>query len=240
MADQISQDGFALLARDVVDAGREHAVDVERLALGLGMGAHHGLHGLRIDLAAIVDAPVGIAAAVVALAVMGRGQPSIGADVVALANAGGDTSNSLKQAHEFGLADKQKLATLTLNVTNIPSLGLEIVQGATICTGFYWDANDGTRAFAKRFLAADPKHMMPNDMHAGMYAATEHLIKALAVIKSASDGVKLVDEMKAILTDDPLFGKGSIRIDGRKLHPMYLYKAKTPAEIRNTTGTISS
>jgi branched-chain amino acid transport system substrate-binding protein len=73
-----------------------------------------------------------------------------GADVVALANAGGDTSNSLKQAHEFGLADKQKLATLTLNVTNIPSLGLEIVQGATICSGFYWDANDGTRAFAKR------------------------------------------------------------------------------------------
>ena len=106
-----------------------------------------------------------------------------GADVVALANAGGDTSNCLKQAHEFGLADKQKLASLTLNVTNIPSLGLEIVQGATICTGFYWDANDGTRAFAKRFQAAHPKHMMPNDMHAGMYAATEHLIKALAVTK---------------------------------------------------------
>jgi branched-chain amino acid transport system substrate-binding protein len=150
-----------------------------------------------------------------------------GADVVALANAGGDTSNCLKQAHEFGLADKQKLASLTLNVTNIPSLGLEIVQGATICTGFYWDANDGTRAFAKRFQAAHPKHMMPNDMHAGMYAATEHLIKALAVTKSASDGVKLVDEMKALPTDDALFGKGSIRVDGRKLHPMYLYRAKT-------------
>jgi branched-chain amino acid transport system substrate-binding protein len=153
-----------------------------------------------------------------------------GADVVALANAGGDTSNCLKQAHEFGLADKQKLASLTLNVTNIPSLGLEIVQGATICTGFYWDANDGTRAFAKRFQAAHPKHMMPNDMHAGMYAATEHLIKALAVTKSASDGVKLVDEMKALPTDDALFGKGSIRVDGRKLQPMYLYRAKTPDE----------
>jgi branched-chain amino acid transport system substrate-binding protein len=133
-------------------------------------------------------------------------------------------------SHEFGLADKQKLASLTLNVTNIPSLGLEIVQGATICTGFYWDANDGTRAFAKRFQAAHPKHMMPNDMHAGMYAATEHLIKALAVTKSASDGVKLVDEMKALPTDDALFGKGSIRVDGRKLHPMYLYRAKTPEE----------
>ncbi len=77
-----------------------------------------------------------------------------GADVVALANAGGDTSNCLKQAHEFGLADKQKLASLSLNVTNVPSLGLEIVQGATICTGFYWDANDGTRPFAKQFQAA--------------------------------------------------------------------------------------
>src|SRR5208337_2416708 len=153
-----------------------------------------------------------------------------GADVVALANAGGDTSNCLKQAHEFGLADKQKLATLTLNVTNIPSLGLEIVQGATICTGFYWDANDGTRAFAKRFRAAHPKRMMPNDMHAGMYAATEHLIKAMAETRSADDGIKLVGAMKAIPTDDPLFGKGIIRADGRKLHPIFLYKAKTPAE----------
>jgi branched-chain amino acid transport system substrate-binding protein len=153
-----------------------------------------------------------------------------GADVVALANAGGDTSNCLKQAHEFGLADKQKLVSLTLNVTNIPALGLDIVQGAMICTGFYWDENDGTRAFAKRFQAAHPKTMMPNDMHAGMYAATEHLMKAMAQTKSAEDGVKLVDAMKAIPTDDPLFGKGIIRVDGRKLHPMYLYKAKTPAE----------
>ncbi len=75
-------------------------------------------------------------------------------------------------------------------------------------TAFYWDANEGTRAFGKRFLAAHPKKMMPNDMHAGMYAATEHLIKAMAETKSAADGVKLVDAMKAIPTDDPLFGKG--------------------------------
>jgi branched-chain amino acid transport system substrate-binding protein len=153
-----------------------------------------------------------------------------GADVVAFANAGGDTSTCFKQAHEFGLGAKQRLAGLTLNVTNIPSLGLDIVDGAMICTGFYWDANEGTRAFAKRFQAAHPKKMMPNDMHAGMYAATEHLMKAMAQIKSADDGVKLVDAMKAIPTDDPLFGKGIIRVDGRELHPMYLYKAKTSAE----------
>jgi branched-chain amino acid transport system substrate-binding protein len=153
-----------------------------------------------------------------------------GADVVAFANAGGDTSTCFKQAHEFGLGAKQRLAGLTLNVTNIPSLGLDVVDGALICTGFYWDANDGTRAFAKRFQAAHPKKMMPNDMHAGMYAATEHLIKAMAQVRNADDGVKLIDAMKAIPTDDPLFGKGIIRVDGRTLHNMYLYKAKTSAE----------
>ena len=153
-----------------------------------------------------------------------------GADVVAFANAGGDTSTCFKQAHEFGLGGKQRLAGLTLNVTNIPSLGLDVVDRAMICTGFYWDENDGTRAFAKRFQAKHPKKMMPNDMHAGMYAGTEHLIKAMAETKSAADGIKLIDAMKAIPTDDPLFGKGVIRIDGRKLHPMYLYRAKTSAE----------
>ena len=153
-----------------------------------------------------------------------------GADVVGFANAGGDLNNSLKQAHEFGLAPKQRLAALILNVTNIPSLGLDTVAGTMICTAFYWDFNDGTRAFAKRFQAAHPSKMMPNDMHAGMYAATEHLLKAVAQTSGADDGVKLVDAMKAIPTDDPLFGKGSVRADGRKLHPMYLLAAKTLAE----------
>jgi branched-chain amino acid transport system substrate-binding protein len=169
-----------------------------------------------------------------------------GADVVAFANAGGDLSNAIKQAHEFGLAPKQRLAGLILNVTNIPSLGLDTVAGAMICTAFYWDLNDGTRAFAKRFQAVHPSKMMPNDMHAGMYAATEHLMKAVAQTKSADDGVKLVDAMKAIPTDDPLFGKGSIRVDGRKLHPMYLLAAKTLAESKGdwdyfkVVSTISS
>ena len=153
-----------------------------------------------------------------------------GADVVAFANGGGDTNGCFKQAHEFGLAPKGGLAAFTLNVTNIPALGLENVKGALLPTAFYWDANDGTRAFGKRFLAAHPKKIMPNDMQAGMYAATEHLIKAMAQTKSAEDGVKLVDAMKAIPTDDPLFGKGIIRVDGRTLHPIYLYQAKTPQE----------
>ena len=153
-----------------------------------------------------------------------------GADVLGLANAGGDLNTTIKQAAEFGLTKKQRLAGLILNVTNIPALGLEAVQNSTICTGFYWDMNEGTRAFAKRFQAAHPKAMMPNDMHAGMYSATAHLLKAMAVTKSAADGVKLIDQMKAMPTDDPLFGQGSIRIDGRKLHPMYLLGTKTVAE----------
>jgi branched-chain amino acid transport system substrate-binding protein len=153
-----------------------------------------------------------------------------GADVIGLANAGGDLSNTIKQAHEFGITAKQRLAGLILNVTNIPSLGLDAVQNAAICTPFYWDFNDGTREFAARFQADHPSKMKPNDMHAGMYAATLHLMKAMAETKSAADGVKLIDAMKAIPTDDPLFGKGSIRVDGRKLHPVYLMTAKTLAE----------
>ena len=153
-----------------------------------------------------------------------------GADVVAFANGGGDTNGCFKQAHEFGLAPKQRLAAFTLNITNIPALGLDIAQGALFPTAFYWDANDGTRAFSKRFLAAHPKKLMPNDMQAGMYGATEHLIKAMAEIKSAADGVKLVDAMKAIPTGDPIFGKGMIRVDGRAMHPIYLYRVKSPAQ----------
>ena len=152
------------------------------------------------------------------------------ADVVAFANGGGDTNGCFKQAHEFGLTPKQKLAGFTLNVTNIPALGLDIVQGALLPTAFYWDADDGTRSFGKRFLAAHPKKMMPNDMHAGVYGATAHLLKAFAETKSAADGARLVEAMKAIPTDDPLFGKGSIRVDGRTVHPIYLYRAKAPSE----------
>ncbi len=153
-----------------------------------------------------------------------------GADVVAFANAGGDLTNAIKQAHEFGLPPKQRLATFVLNITNVPGLGLETLAGALVATPFYWDLNDDTRAFARRFQSKAPKAMMPNDMHAGMYAATAHLLKAYALTKSADDGVKLIDAMKALPTEDPLFGKGAIRADGRHLHPVYLMSVKTPAE----------
>jgi branched-chain amino acid transport system substrate-binding protein len=153
-----------------------------------------------------------------------------GADVVGIANAGDDTNNTLKQAAEFGLGQKQRMAGLILNVTNIPSLGLRSVQNVKIATPYYWDRNDDSRAFAKRFGAKHPRGNMPNDMQAGMYSATIHLLKAMAQTKSAADGKKLVEAMKAIPTDDPIFGKGSVRVDGRKLHPMYLLSTKKPEE----------
>jgi len=158
---------------------------------------------------------------------------SSGADVVAFANAGGDTNQSIKQAAEFGLAPKQRLAALVFDLTNVPPLGLDAVQGVKAIQAFYWDANDATRAFGKRFAAAHPKGDMPNHMHAGMYSATAHLIKTVAQTKSAADGIKLVDAMKAMPTDDPLFGKGQIRADGRHIHPMYLFETKKPSESKS-------
>ena len=158
---------------------------------------------------------------------------SSGADVVGLANAGGDLYTTMKQAHEFGLTPKQKLACFVLNMTGIPALGLEVAQGSNVATPFYWDFTDATRDFAKRYLDKHPKKMMPNDMHAGMYASTAHLLKAYAQVKSAEDGKALVDAMKAMPTDDPLFGKGKIREDGRHLHPVYLMAVKSPAESKS-------
>ncbi len=155
---------------------------------------------------------------------------SSGADVVAFANAGGDMITCIKQAHEFGLAPKQKLVGFVMNIVEMPALGLEAAQGSLICTPFYWDTNEATRAFGKRYLAAHPKKLMPNDMQAGMYSATVHLLKAMAGTKSAADGVKLVEAMKATPTDDVLFGKGQIRADGRHLHPVNLMQVKSPAE----------
>lgn len=155
---------------------------------------------------------------------------SSGADVVAFANAGGDLTNSLKQAAEFNMAAKQKLVGLIFGVTNVPALGLAATQGLQSIAPFYWDMNDGTREWSRRFQAQHAKKMMPNDMHAGVYAALVHYMKGVEKAGGAKDGRAVVAAMKAIPTDDPLFGKGSIRIDGRKLHPMYLLEAKKPAE----------
>ena len=157
-----------------------------------------------------------------------------GAQVIGLANAGDDMSNSLKQAAEFGIGGKQQLAGLILNVTNMPGLGLAATQGVYILTPYYWDLNDGSRAFAKRYMAKHPRGNAPNDMQAGVYSAVLHYLKAAARTGSVADGRAVVDAMKATPTDDPIFGPGSIRADGRKIHPMVLMTTKTPAE---STGT---
>jgi branched-chain amino acid transport system substrate-binding protein len=153
-----------------------------------------------------------------------------GADVVAFANAGGDFTTSVKQATEFGLPAHQKLTGLILNTNNVPALGIKTAQGLFALNSFYWDTNEGTRSWAKRWAERHPQHNMPNDMQAGVYAAILHYLKAVAKLGSASDGKAVVEAMKAIPTEDPLFGKGRIREDGRKLHPMYLFQVKTAAE----------
>jgi branched-chain amino acid transport system substrate-binding protein len=154
------------------------------------------------------------------------------AKVVGLANAGGDTTNSIKQAHEYGIAGGgQKLAALLLFISDVNALGLVIAQGLQFTETFYWDMNDGTRAFAKRWSARMTTHAMPTMVQAGDYASTLHYLKTLeAMGGNPHDGVKVVAKMKEMPTDDPLFGKGTIRIDGRKIHPAYLFEVKAPAD----------
>jgi branched-chain amino acid transport system substrate-binding protein len=152
------------------------------------------------------------------------------AKVIGLANAGGDTTNSIKQAAEFGIVKGgQSLAGLLVFITDVHSLGLPTAQGLTFTETFYWDANDKTRAFSKRFAPQD-KGIHPTMVHAGVYASLLHYFKAVEALKSDADGAKIVDKMKSMPTDDPLFGKGSIRVDGRTLHPAYLVEVKKPSE----------
>jgi branched-chain amino acid transport system substrate-binding protein len=151
------------------------------------------------------------------------------AKVVALGNAGADTINAVKQAAEFGLVQGgQKLASMLITLSDIHSLGLNIAQGLTLTEAFYWDLNDGTRAFAKRF--ADRNNgVHPNMVHSGVYAAVSHYLKARAEV-SMDDGRGVVARMKAIPTADPLFGKGQVRVDGRTTHDLYLFEVKKPSE----------
>jgi branched-chain amino acid transport system substrate-binding protein len=151
------------------------------------------------------------------------------AKIIGLANAGGDTTNSIKQAAEFGIVKGgQNLAGLLVFLTDIHALGLPTAQGLIVTNTFYWDSNDQTRAFAKRFSALD-KGIYPTMVHAGVYSAVLHYLKAVEALK-ADDGTKVIAKMKETPTDDPLFGKGSIRVDGRKIHPAYLVEVKKPAE----------
>jgi branched-chain amino acid transport system substrate-binding protein len=166
------------------------------------------------------------------------------ADVVALANAGGDTVNTIKQAADFKIGTKQKIVALIFDLQSVPAIGLQTAQGLTAINAWYWDLNDQTRAWSKRYQERHPKKMMPNHMQAGVYSAVLHYLKAVDKVGSPADGRAVVAAMKAMQTDDPLYGKGIIREDGRKIHPLYLLQVKTPSESKSEwdvfkiTGTI--
>jgi len=152
------------------------------------------------------------------------------AKVIGLANAGGDTINSIKQGAEFGItAGGQQFAGLLVFVTDVQALGLKTAQGLVLTETWYWDMNDANRAWTKRWQA-ERQGKFPSMVQAGVYSATLHYLKAVAALKSAADGKAVVNQMKAIPTDDPLFGKGYIRTDGRKIHPAYLFQVKKPEE----------
>jgi branched-chain amino acid transport system substrate-binding protein len=151
------------------------------------------------------------------------------AKVIGLANAGGDTTNAIKQGAEFGIVKGgQNFAGLLVFLTDVHALGLQTAQGLVFTETFYWDLNDRTRAFAKRFAERN-RGIHPTMIHAGVYAGVTHYLKAVEALKS-DDGTKVIAKMKEIPTDDPLFGKGTIRVDGRKIHPAYLVEVKKPSE----------
>jgi branched-chain amino acid transport system substrate-binding protein len=151
------------------------------------------------------------------------------AQIIGLANAGGDTVNSIKQAAEFGITKGgQQLAGLLVFLSDVHGIGLEKAQGLVLTETFYWDLNDQTRAWSKRF-AAQSGGKYPTMVQAGVYAGVTHYLKAVAALKS-DDGTKVAEQMKKMPTDDPLFGKGTIRADGRKIHPAYLFEVKKPSE----------
>jgi branched-chain amino acid transport system substrate-binding protein len=154
------------------------------------------------------------------------------AKVVGLANAGGDTTTSIKQASEFGIvAGGQKLAALLLFINDVHSLGLKTAQGLSFTESFYWDMNDQTRAWSKRLAAQSKNGAMPSMAVAGLYSGVLHYLKTLeAMGGNPHDGAKVVAKMKELPTDDVLFGKGVIRADGRKMLPAYLFEVKKPEE----------
>ena len=152
------------------------------------------------------------------------------AKIIGLANAGSDTINSIKQAAEFGIVSGgQNLAALLFFITDVHALGLQTAQGLVMTEAWYWDLNDANREFAKKF-APQNKGVHPSMVHAGVYSAVTHYLKAVHELKSEADGKAVVAKMKSTPTDDKLFGKGEIRADGRKIHPMYLFEVKKPSE----------
>ncbi|MET3889299.1 branched-chain amino acid transport system substrate-binding protein [Bosea sp. OAE506] len=151
------------------------------------------------------------------------------AKVIGLANAGGDTINSIKQANEFGItAGGQKLAGLLVFLSDVHSLGLATAQGLVLTESFYWDTNDQTRTWSDRFAKANGGKK-PTMVQAGVYSGMLHYLKAVEAAKS-KDSAAVMAKMKELPTEDPLFGKGSVRADGRKMHDMYLFEVKKPGE----------
>ena len=158
-----------------------------------------------------------------------------GARVLGLANAGADTVNCVKQATEFGLNKRMRIAPLIMFLQDVHSIGLQTAQGLTTSETFYWDMNDRTRAFTKRVLPKTPNNY-PNQAHASAYAITLHYLKAVAALGPAEakvSGRMTVARMKSIPTDDDAFGKARIRIDGRPEFSSYLLQVKTPAESKS-------
>jgi branched-chain amino acid transport system substrate-binding protein len=152
------------------------------------------------------------------------------AKVIGLANAGGDAMNTIKQAAEFGIVrNGQSLAGLLLYVSDIAALGLPTAQGLAFTEAWYWDMNESNRAWTKRWQVERPGKF-PTMVHAGVYSTIIHYLKAVEALGSYADGRAVAAKMKEMPTDDRLFGKGLIRVDGRGIHDMYLFEVKKPAE----------
>ncbi len=157
------------------------------------------------------------------------------AKIIGLANAGGDTINAIKQGAEFGIVKGgQKFAGLLVFASDVNALGLQTAQGLTLTETWYWDMSDANRSWTKRWQAErNAPGKFPTMVQAGVYSAVTHYLKAVAALKSAADGKAVVAEMKKLPTDDPLFGKGTVRADGRKLHPAYLFEVKSPDDSKH-------
>ncbi len=151
------------------------------------------------------------------------------AKIIGLANAGADTTNAIKQGAEFGIVKGgQQFAGLLVFLTDVHALGLDKAQGLLLTEAFYWDRTPETRAWSQRFGKLH-KGAMPTMAQAGVYSATLHYLKAVAAAKT-DDGPKVIAQMKKMPSDDPVFGKGRVRQDGRHIHDMYLFEVKKPSE----------
>ena len=191
-------------------------------------------HALERDTMAVVEASGGEVVGSVRHPFPGQDFSSFllqaqasGASVIGLANAGGDTVNAIKQASEFGITQAgQALAGLLIFITDVHALGLETAQGLVLTESFYWDLNDETREWSDRF-AERHGGAKPTMVHAGVYAGMLHYLKSIEATDS-TEAQTVMAEMKSMPTSDPLFGDGEVRIDGRKVHDMYLFRVKAP------------